>query len=101
MLIIDYEKTETEDIYEPEFTRSVVAQKLNITIKTVTRYLSFGADYIPALKAYVNDEGSLNGKRVLESHLKYLEEIQYLKLHYSAVRVSEILIKKYSPLEND
>lgn len=101
MLTIDHDMTETDSLYEPEYTRSVVAQKLNTTIKTVTRYLAFGADYIPALRAYITDEGSLNGKRVLQSHLKYLEEIQYLKLHYSAVRVSEILTKKYTPLEND
>ncbi|MBG1262877.1 hypothetical protein [Nostoc commune] len=92
---------ETDPLYEPEHTRSVAAAKLKVTVRTLSRYLAFGAEYIPALKAYLTDDGGLNGKRILDSHIKYLEEIQYLKLNYSSVRVSEILTKKYSPLEND
>jgi hypothetical protein len=101
MLATDLLQTDNDPLYEPEHTRTVVATRLNITVRTLTRYLSFGAEYIPALKAYLNDDKGLNGKRILESHIKYLEEIQYLKLNYSALRVSEILTKKYSPLEND
>lgn len=101
MYTLEHLDTEEQNLYEAEFTRQVVADRLRVTVKTLTRYLLFGADYIPALLAYLNDEGGLNGKRLLESHIKYLEEIQYLKQHYSAVRVSEILTKKYQPIEND
>lgn len=101
MLTTDRILSETDPIYEPEFKRVDVAVKLGVTVRTLSRYLAFGADYIPALKAYLNDENTLNGKRILESHLKYLFEIQHLKANYSSVRVSEILTKKYSPLEND
>lgn len=91
----------TDPLYEPEHTRSVAATKLKVTVRTLSRYLAFGAEYIPPLKAYLTDEGGLNGKRILDSHIKYLQEVQYLKLNYSSVRVSEILTKKYSPLETD
>ncbi|MEH2036276.1 hypothetical protein [Nostoc sp.] len=100
MLATDQDTTANDSLDEPEYTRTIVAGKLKISAKTLVRYLAFGADYIPALKAYVSDDDPLNGKRILESNLKYLEESQYLKLHYLPLRVSEILNHKYTILES-
>ncbi|MEH2050760.1 hypothetical protein [Nostoc sp.] len=100
MLATDQDTTTKDSLDGPEYTRTIVAGKLNISAKTLVRYLAFGADYIPALKAYVSDDGPLNGKRILESHIKYLEEIQYLKLDYLPLRVTEILNNKYTLLES-
>jgi len=100
MLATSQDTFQTDELYEPEYKRAEVADKLQITVRTLSRYILFGANYIPALKAYVSSD-ELNGKRILESHLKYLEEIKHLKLNYSPNRVAEILTKKYSPIEND
>ncbi|MHC5742478.1 MAG: hypothetical protein ACYTXT_11305 [Nostoc sp.] len=100
ILATDQGTTANDSLDELEYTRTIVAGKLKIPARTLVRYLTLGADYIPALKAYVSDDDPLNGKRILESIIKYLEEIQYLKLHYLHLRVTEILNHKYTALES-
>lgn len=89
-----------DTLYEPEFTRTQVAKELNVSVKSIERYIIFGSIFIPELKKYVDDLGSLTGKRLLSSDLVYLEEIKDLKAKFSHQRVIDILTRKYSNIEN-
>ncbi len=99
MITTDRELVVYDTLYEPEFTRVEVAKQLNVTVKTVERYLAFGAGFIPELRKYINEDGYLNGKRLLSSDLVFVEEIKDLKKTFSHSRVVEILTRKYSQAE--
>jgi transcriptional regulator with XRE-family HTH domain len=62
-------------LYEKEFTRQEIATELNVSLRTVSRYLIFGSQYIPDLEVYVDSSGYLNRKRVESCHVEYLREI--------------------------
>jgi IS30 family transposase len=84
-----------DTLFEPEFTRSEIAQQLNISVMTVQRYIKYGAKFIPELSKYVSGD-SLNMSRFHSSDLVFLEEIADLKRRFSPERVEAILTRKYS-----
>jgi transcriptional regulator with XRE-family HTH domain len=88
-------------LYEKEYSRQEVATELNVSIRTVSRYLIFGAQYIPDLEAYLDSSGYLNRKRVESSHVEYLREIADLLNTFSRERTITILTRKYSPKESE
>jgi len=88
-------------LYEKEFTRQEIATELNVSLRTVSRYLIFGSQYIPDLEVYVDSSGYLNRKRVESCHVEYLREIADLLTNFSKERTIAILTRKYSSKESE
>jgi len=88
-------------LYEKEYLRQEIANELNVSLRTVSRYLIFGCQYIPDLQVYVDSSGYLNRKRIESCHVEYLREIADLLTNFSKERVIQILTRKYSLVEND
>lgn len=88
-------------LYEKEFTRQEIADELKVSLRTVSRYLIFGSQYIPDLEVYVDTSGYLNRKRVESSHVEYLREIADLLSNFSKERTIAILTRKYSLKESE
>lgn len=88
-------------LYEKEFTRQEVATELNISLRTLSRYLVFASQYIPDLQVYVDDSGYLNRKRIESCHVEYLREVADLLSNFSRERVIKILTRKYSVRESE
>lgn len=87
-------------LYEKQFSRSEVATELEISIRTLTRYLEFGTQFIPDLRVYLDEFGCLNRRRIDSCHVEYLREVSDLLKTFSRERVVLILTRKYSPIEN-
>jgi predicted DNA-binding transcriptional regulator YafY len=92
---------EMTTLYEKQFSRQQVANELQVSLRTLSRYLVFAAQYIPDLTIYLDAYGYLNRKRLESSHIEYLKEVQRLLNTYDKERVKAILTLKYSPIEND
>ncbi|RCJ42540.1 hypothetical protein A6769_37240 [Nostoc punctiforme NIES-2108] len=88
-------------LYEKQFSRQEVAKELNISVRTLTRYLEFAIGLIPDLSVYVDEFGTLNRRRIDSCHVEYLREVTDLLKNFSKERVISILTRKYSPIEND
>ena len=87
-------------LYEKEFSRQEVATELNISLRTLSRYLVFASQYIPDLQVYIDTSGYLNRKRIESCHVEYLREVADLLSNLSKDRVIKILTRKYSLVEN-
>ncbi|WP_414530355.1 hypothetical protein [Nodularia chucula] len=87
-------------LYEKEYSREEVARELNISTRTLSRYMIFASDFIPDLGVYVDEYGTLNRKKIESSHLEYLREVTDLLRQFSRERVIKILTRKYSQTEN-
>lgn len=83
------------DLYSKEYTRDEVARDLNISTRTLIAYLAFGADYIPDLFCFLNEQGKLNRTKLESHHIEYLREIKDLLKQFSRPRVVLILQRKY------
>jgi len=88
-------------LYEKEFTRQEVATELNVSLRTLSRYLVFASQYIPDLQVYLDSSGYLNRKRIESCHVEYLREVADLLSNFSKDRVIKILSRKYSLKESE
>lgn len=88
-------------LYEKEYSRQEVATELNISLRTLSRYMVFASQYIPDLQVYVDTSGYLNRKRIESCHVEYLREVADLLSNFSRERVIKILTRKYSVMESE
>ncbi len=88
-------------LYEKEFSRQEVATELNISLRTLSRYMVFASQYIPDLQVYVDASGYLNRKKIESCHVEYLREVADLLSSFSKERVIKILTRKYSVRESE
>jgi hypothetical protein len=88
-------------LYEKEYSRQEVATELNISLRTLSRYMVFASQYIPDLQVYVDTSGYLNRKRIESCHVEYLREVADLLSNFSKDRVVKILTRKYSVRESE
>lgn len=88
-------------LYEKEYSRQEVATELNISLRTLSRYMVFASQYIPDLQVYVDTSGYLNRKRIESCHVEYLREVADLLSNFSKDRVIKILTRKYSVRESE
>lgn len=88
-------------LYEKEYSRQEVATELNVSLRTLSRYMIFASQYIPDLQVYVDESGYLNRKRIESCHVEYLREVSDLLSNFSKERVTKILTRKYSSQESE
>ena len=88
-------------LYEKEFSRQEVATELNVSLRTLSRYMVFASQYIPDLQVYVDSSGYLNRKKIESCHIEYLREVADLLSNFSRERVIKILTRKYLVRESE
>ncbi|BAY73573.1 hypothetical protein NIES23_64250 (plasmid) [Trichormus variabilis NIES-23] len=86
---------EYADLYSKEFSRQEAADELGISMRTLQRYLSYASQLIPALRVFVDENGSLNRVKIEAHHIEYLREVVDLHKSFSPQRVTKILTRKY------
>lgn len=98
--IVQYSEPVTVDysLYDPQLTRAEVAKELNISLRTLYEYLTWGGELIPKLRKYLNESHGLNRRKIDSADLVYLEEITDLRKRFTKDRAAQILQRKYKEI---
>ena len=82
-------------LFDPQLTRSEVAKEMNISLRTLYDYLTWGGEFNPHLSKYLSESNGLNRKKIDSVDIDYIQEIVDLRKRFTKDRVEQILKRKY------
>lgn len=95
-ILVRYEPPDNSAfLYDPQLSRAYVAKELGVCLRTLYDYMTWGADFNPNLRKYLNEYGGLNRRKIDSRDFSYIEEIHLLRQQFTKDRVAKILTSKY------